>query len=359
MWQKKALVLPVVAFAFLALGQISCGISSDRDGLPWIGETFVSVDSDTSLPGCCHTATLLRSGKVLIAGGALGAMPLSSAEIYDPVTKRFERTGSMMVARQFHAACLLADGRVLVVGGSGDAGGTAEIYDPSGGAFRLTGPLNVPRNHHTATTLPDGRVVVAGGTGRNGALDSAELYDPSPGVFRKTGKMHTPRTSQVAFLVDSRVVVLGGTPQKTSKAEGYDSATGAFVEIGEARWQCAAVSIAALTGPSIFVLGFNCSWTPVTFDPRTGNYRDATGGTVVPPGGLATTLADQRVLLTGGYEWRQPPPHWTPFGGTTQALVISSSPTARAEVYDPVRNKITAIHEMNTPRSGAYTATLL
>jgi len=45
-----------------------------------------------------HTATLLPSGKVLVAGGFNGSF-LSSAELYDPATGSWSSTGSLTTAR--------------------------------------------------------------------------------------------------------------------------------------------------------------------------------------------------------------------------------------------------------------------
>ena len=65
-----------------------------------------------------HTATLLPSGKVLVAGGDSNTVFLSSAELYDPATG----TGATPAASAPHAiqhtATLLPSGKVLVAGGS-------------------------------------------------------------------------------------------------------------------------------------------------------------------------------------------------------------------------------------------------
>jgi len=200
-----------------------------------------------------HTATLLADGRVLVAGGSPAAWGttahLASAEIYDPRTGTFTPTSSMAAGRDFNTATLLRDGRVLVAGGSTgsqeDVGPaarddirTAEIFDPATGTFELTGPLINGRQYHTATLLPDGRVLVIGGGADYTNLEflaAAEMFDPVTGTFAMAGSLATARTYHTATLLDDgRVLVTGGygAVAPLASAEIYDPSTGAFNPAG-------------------------------------------------------------------------------------------------------------------------------
>ena len=77
-----------------------------------------------------HTATLLPNGMVLVVGGDIVTRPpvyLASAELYSPATGLWTAAGAMSRARCEHTATLLPSGKVLVAGGSGPYG-TAELY---------------------------------------------------------------------------------------------------------------------------------------------------------------------------------------------------------------------------------------
>jgi hypothetical protein len=54
---------------------------------------------------------------VLVAGG-YGGSYLASAEVYDPFSGTSTPTGDLSHPREMHTATLLRDGRVLVAGGS-------------------------------------------------------------------------------------------------------------------------------------------------------------------------------------------------------------------------------------------------
>jgi WD40 repeat protein len=169
---------------------------------------FTSTGS-MATPRSGQTATLLANGRVLIAGGVDTTDPKSpvataTAEIYDSSTGTFTPTNNMTAARAGHTATLLATGRVLIAGGSDLS--TAEVYDPATGSFSPTGNMGQARASHTATLLHDGNVLIAGGSD-----STAELYEPSTGSFSTTGSMEVGRGRHTAtLLLNGKVLVAGG-----------------------------------------------------------------------------------------------------------------------------------------------------
>jgi hypothetical protein len=138
------------------------------------------------IPWVQGSAALLMNGKVLLAGGTINEGESNLAEVYDPSTGTFTPTGNMTVSRGDDSATLLPDGTVLIAGsnaGSPDGGVTlasAELYDPASGTFRRTGDMSTDRGFHTATLLKNGKVLIAGGFHYvGGPLSSAELYTPA------------------------------------------------------------------------------------------------------------------------------------------------------------------------------------
>ena len=173
---------------------------------------------------------------VLVAGGIGNGGYLSSAELYNPATGKWTLTGPLHTARALsiqrrccpmvgcwspvvpstlsvfypapsftirppghgrspahfkpraeqHAATLLTNGQVLVVGGSstieitGLTYITNEVYNPATGTWTATNSWGTPRTGHTATLLPNGNVLVAAGFD-SGFLSGSMLCNPAAG----------------------------------------------------------------------------------------------------------------------------------------------------------------------------------
>lgn len=332
---------------------------------------------EMSTPRADAAAIRLADGKVLICGGTatgdVGGV-LSSAELYDPITKSFSATGSMTGPRQGQTITMLQDGRVLLTGGVQNIGSraelaSAEIYDPATGTFSATGSMAIPREGHTATLLHDGRVLVVGGSD-NGihTLDSAEIYAPASGTFRRAGHLGQPRIVHTATLLLSGKVLIagggrGGMPGgyiTYNTAELYDPVARSFAPL-RARMvndRVGAASVLLHDGRALIVGGKSGRYLTARLAPsrasfaplNTGEVYDPEAQAFLPAGTMAephystaaTMLDNGQVLVVGGWAEQGP-----------RVIGIND-----AEVYDPRANVFSRVGPINVARLQS-TATLL
>jgi uncharacterized repeat protein (TIGR01451 family) len=301
-----------------------------------------------------HTATLLTSGQVLIAGGEGIPGFLASAELYSPVSETFAVTGSLATARAWHTATLMPNGEVFVAGGSGGSlsnvvpQASAELYDSRLGTFTTTGSLATARSSHTATLLTSGEVLVAGGIGTaasGGYLASAELYVSWAGIFSARPSMATARDSHTATrLPGGQVLIAGGYDNGTplASAELFDPTLFGFSSTGSMATARFYHTATLLPGGEVLIAGgYGTTGTLSSaelYDPGSGTFTPAGSLATGRYNHTATLLPSGEVLIAGGY-------------GTTGAV-------ASAELYDPASGTFTFAGNMVTPRY-VHTATLL
>lgn len=322
--------LTIISLALLVIGLVA---STSIPSLAQGSGTWATTGS-LNTARTAHTATLLQNGEVLVTGGEdVSHNFLTSAELYNSATGKWTHTGSTATPRVDHTATLLPNGEVLVAGGylglnsqyQGTYTATAELYNPSTGQWRSTGSMTVQRALHGATLLANGNVLVAGGTNSDGtSSNSAEIYDPSTGTWRATGSLHNYHPLALALLQDGRALKVDAANSTGAAGELYDPSTGQWTLTAGMYYSHTGVSTALLPSGDVLIYGnhFSC-YASEFYNPYLNTWTHAIGqcGNAISFGPL-TLLGTGKVLLTGG------------------AIVYSgkSSFTTHCALYDPSTN---------------------
>jgi hypothetical protein len=102
-----------------------------------------------------------------------------AGEIYDPATGLFNSAGTMVTPRSQQTATLLANGKVFIVGGTGNSGNiaTGELYDSTSGQFTSDlSSMSRTREFAASALLPSGDVLITGGF-------DGQIYSPTADLF--------------------------------------------------------------------------------------------------------------------------------------------------------------------------------
>ncbi|WP_243303689.1 hypothetical protein [Geothrix oryzisoli] len=339
-------------------------VATSKVNSAWQGSALLVVESsvkglrnvpaELDLEG--YSVTVLKDGKVLLVGGqdtrVIDTDPAKgyrgTAYLYDPGTKAFTATGSLIQARAGHMATLLADGRVLIAGGMGyfkwptDPNAFVqeqpvkwgEIYNPATGQFEaLPTPPDHPlypagsmRSAHGSTgqaaTLFNGQVLMVGGPSGAQTYWPFDLFNPTTNLFDLTDIVtgnianqelfQTREGGAVVALDDGRALLTGGS-RTYSVNETYPCGMRSCV-LNEVR----------------------------IFDPQSPSaLSTVTGMMQARSGHTMTKLPNGKILITGGSD------HFT-LASTSTFL---PNPTATAEIYDPATGTFTPTGSMKWARS--------
>lgn len=159
-------------------------------------------------------------GRILVVAPR-GDQP-ALAQLYDPAAGSWATAGTLDLPRD-SALVMLGDGSLLVIGGT-DAEdrsvATVRRFDPLAGRSVEVAQLLAPRSLSVAARLADGRVLLAGGSlfdgtgwrGKAAAQSDAFIYDPGADRWIVTAPMpFADRPGQALTLADGTVLVMGGS----------------------------------------------------------------------------------------------------------------------------------------------------
>lgn len=229
-------------------------------------------------------------------------------------------SGAPASMRYGHAAAILADGRVLLVGGQADRQGQAsvlssDVFNPANASFSAGPSLSLPRVSAEAIAIDADRVLVTGGKeDYQTARKTAEVLTLS------TGTTTAAANTMSVLRIHHRMVALNSGPN-----------SGKILILG------------GFNGPVPYGVP---SWLATSsvdlFDPVSNSFSAANSGLLTSRGLFtATPLLDGRILIVGGY---QPDP--------------GAGALASAEIYDPTTGTFSYTGSLSNARYG-HTATRL
>jgi hypothetical protein len=172
------------------------------------------------------SATLLPSGKILVAGGRVGSTLQAGVELYDVDANSGEGGSttltSLPTTMSNHSSVLLSDGTVVFINQAG-ATTIAHRYDPAGAGSVVQYHSSVlPHNRVNGNVLgmSDDRIVFFGGQNAGVDLATIHVFDPLAGAgATQLQTVSLPKAINAAYAMElnsSEFILIEGAAQTTS-----------------------------------------------------------------------------------------------------------------------------------------------
>ena len=203
--------------------------TKDQQSIETSGEILDPATSTWSPAGTLPSLVSIGEVVALSDGRVLGigfdghdSDPSPSAYLYDGARNSW--TSGVAVPPLYGGMLVpLRDGGALMIGGSdasgfldGDGTTTARVsrFDPRSGQWADVAAMSAPRIEAHAVPLADGRILVTGGTDTvsgTRALTSTEIYDSSVDRWSAAGDLAVGRKDgRAVLLADGTVLLIGG-----------------------------------------------------------------------------------------------------------------------------------------------------
>lgn len=310
--------------------------------------TWSDLADTLNRPRALHTATYMRDGRIVVIGGVDQNGPLSSVEIWDGATWTEDATDPMPEALHSHGAVQLANGDILVAGGTNGLGEVTSSYryrpgNPDGTRWINAGRLSNGRMNHTLTLMPNGHAVIAGGAQTSGStIRGVEIFHESADFWLPISSFSSARAYHTTTIAANGQMMAFG---------GYGN-TG-YLQDGERLGFMGTVDGETLLSPSVRQSSITTLSAPTLTRGGTISVtgRNFKGGTEASGGGSASgdsqhyhpRLILQAVDHSGGsstqgnggflldlstYVYLQPGFSWTAASGTLTVTLPNTDPAA-------------------------------
>ena len=310
------------------------------------------------LPAVAIHSALLPSGRILLFQGDFASG--GQQYVLDPQTGTVTHVPDAAADLFCAGQAVLADGRILVVGGTSTSGGLGvpdiTAFDWHNEGWNVLAPMHFARWYATGTTLADGKVLVTSGYDKNDKdiVATPELYSPDSNSWQSlpAANRSMPVYPFIYQLPDGRIAHLGGSEDPTA-SEVLDLSTNQWTSIDSRVIDGGSIANYA---PGRFIKAGSAADDGYSGNSLKTAYTlnmNAPGATWQPTGSMAfprsflnlTNLPDGTVLATGG--------------GTDKSGFVDANGVLQAEGWDPSTGAWTTYAAMNKPRLYHSVAVLL
>lgn len=304
-------------------------------------------------------AAQLQDGRILLVGSCIEDQALN-AELYDPKTNTFERIAPMRSRRMFHPLAIkMSDGRILAAGGSSEVGENVlnlEAYDPLRNQWSIVGRIPKETRLSDGVNLPNGRVLFST---EEGGVDGLLLFDPRSGVLQDVGSpaMAVNGTPLLSDLGNGHILVThlnyGGRVATRSNAFIFEADNNRVTLLPYMRQDRAQHEATTLADGRVLISGGSDSEPSAElFDPQKATFTPT--GAMAAPRCLhvATRLNDGRILILGGV------PPVASAGLPTPDELSQMSPKQVQEAFRkarPSEERLKLHPEVFNPATGTFT----
>jgi hypothetical protein len=284
----------------------------------------------------------------------------TSAQLWNPSTGAFSPIPNNATNMFCNAAVVLADGRVLAIGGHADWGvglRNTDMFDPITKLWSFMAPMHYGRWYPTATVLPDGRVLaISGGDTCETCIASIpEIYNPTTNTWTAltTAPFSVALYPFMFVLPDGRVLEAGATRAAVDTRvldlttnnwtvidnTLRDGHSAVMYELGKIMKSGSSADVSVSTAPS--------ASTTFTLDMTQPSPKWQQTANMAFPRSFhnLTLLPDGSVLTTGG--------------GSTKDGVNYANSVLAAELWSPVTKTWSTMSSMQVGRLYHGTAVLL
>lgn len=294
------------------------------------------------------------SGTLLPDGRVMFCHDTQDAVIIDPADGSKSYADSSPSSQGCHMQTVLADGRVLFVGGQDpeDPGAFTngipyvKTYDPATDSWTQLPDLGEPRWYPALFRLADETIVACGGGQPPDAsrTDTCERLDPGDTAWDPTGSMLNPTEySPTALLFTGEVLATWSPPQLFDPVAGQWRAAGNFVQPDRLWPGHADHTLVVLADGDALAVGVRAnagSAMVERYDPAADAWAAGASPDVVRSQAEVVALPDGRILAAGGF-WE---------GGSSVNFDPGWPAVATSDLYDPDRDAWRNVADMLRPR---------